>query len=50
MSSMHAINDVGKAFQTLGPVDVKDPLKASVDLKNLGVKQFEVDDLSVLDE
>ena len=34
---MDAIDDVGKAFQTLGSADVKDPLKASVDLKNFGV-------------
>ena len=37
---MHVLDDVGKAFQTLGPADMKDLLKASVDLKNFDVKQF----------
>ena len=37
---MHALDDVGKAFLTLGPADAKDPMKSSVDLKDFGVKQM----------
>ena len=48
-SIVHALDDVGKAFQTLRPVDAKDPLKISVDLKNFGAKQYEMDNLSILD-